>query len=1790
MAVDYSIPGKGTARKTGYVINEYLYDTTGKIIKRPWEDRDSDLDSDIQYLYNYSVMFRGVIDPTSMKPGIDFTVSPGDLFISNAAGLITDSDWVGIHGKAVEENFVLFFKDSEWIFFGGTGGGKDSDSVAGLESIAWKESVKSLAGVPAAGTRSNVDFNQLTITSKTNSMFISQDSDNTWLVVAEPPGKGTKILDAVAYDSDKLWVSTTKAGPSFSGRLKFRDAFEDSEIKILGAISNATVTPAPEDSEVILIVSDSEIDAFAIQISRTIPKDRRTILEYVDATTGERSAIFSEDGVGYRRLNPWEEYTLKDMDSDIQQKIREAQRTVGYPAGSILAFAGGNLPTGFALCDGTLFNRHAYPKLYNLLGSDRLPDLRGQFLRGWNRDSDGFGNHRPLLSHQGDAVGQHTHTYQDSTAYAQNFISGGPSGGFRNNQNITKTTDGNIDSEGETRPENVAVLYGIALYDGAGVTFDSDIITSIMQELFLGPIDSELFSLDSDLRMEIHDRRSDDSDILVIINDQDSEFRRMLDSERRDMRADDSDIYNGYHAVYPKFEIFNRVNWRQSGAGASDKVLINEAGEARMPGVFGNVHWHGWIWEDWQKRVIIYSDSEKFIYNEVHPDNPVVVTKGNTMYRRRELSPRIFSSYDSDDSIQGFGALYSFDYSIYSDSDNGGTLKWFVDSELTLHEQDSEYRETTKWLIEEAWRVIRKLKRLEHQIDSDRHVSMADDSEIILAIRDLDSEIYRRLDSDKHDWLADDSEIRLLITDLDSEIRRLMDSDKHDQLADDSEIRLMIADLDSEIRRLMDSDKHDQLADDSEIRIMIADLDSEIRRLMDSDKHDQLADDSEIRLMISDLDSEVRRMMDSDKHDQQADDSDLFETIMDLLDSDKHDMIARDSDIYNGYTSVVPRYVIGPITTNAITSGLAFEAYVYRNDNTVDRVTRFSGWTYNNWNNRLIIFDSDGTVLYNQPHATEPTSVSDGQIQYDRGADAGVNAEIRNPDSDALLSGFGDLYSFTTTIFEDSDNGGTLQALVETGKNLHERDSDYRETLTWIIEETLQNAQRVTASATGLDSEIHDRIAADSDIFWGNYGVVVLSNLTNQSYPRDLLGGQLNYLTATNTYTIAPSTDTGWIWNPARTEIIIMIGGVVETVFSSPTNVSHFTVGDVTYTRNAVEAGINVGYRVNGAASGNVQFYSFDRREQTGTRLQTIIDSENINLTDYTEETNELIQFLINHIQDQDSDLNDDLDSETHARMAFDSDLLVDLDSDFHDLLADDSDIRRMIDSDKHDQLADDSEIRIMIADLDSEIRRMMDSDKHDQQADDSDLYTLINEHLDSERHETLAWDSDIYNGYRSVKPRFVTGPTLVPARTTGLAFEAYVYRPDDSVDRVTSFGGWTYNNFNNRLIIFANDGTILYNQPHATEPLRVSAGQLLYERGTDVGVNAQLRHPDSDDIISGFGDLYSYFVTSFEDSDDGGTLIALGDSDLTLHQRDSDYYETTSWLIREAGRVINVLKHEERSRDSDRHTSMSDDSDILLLFNDLDSEIARMLDSEIHDRRSADSDLDARLDLIEFNQDLDYVRYDSDSDIEVRGIWFTNRDSEGYLTWNDDDVTLDLTINSEVTLQVGQEIITFARNETDSDIPNGTVVRIDGTTGSHLQIRRASNDSERSSSSSFGVTTQDIGANNGGFVTFEGKVRGLDTSGFAPGAALYLGENGQMIDSEVLSPKHLVFVGWVVRSHAHDGIVYVRINNGWELEELHDVLIDKEEEGKRHGQFLTYDSDMVVWTNTTIDVDYGTF
>ena len=56
------------------------------------------------------------------------------------------------------------------------------------------------------------------------------------------------------------------------------------------------------------------------------------------------------------------------------------------PVGTILPYVGGSAPTNFLICNGSTFNKDTYYKLYNILGTNVLPDLRGRFLQGANNN------------------------------------------------------------------------------------------------------------------------------------------------------------------------------------------------------------------------------------------------------------------------------------------------------------------------------------------------------------------------------------------------------------------------------------------------------------------------------------------------------------------------------------------------------------------------------------------------------------------------------------------------------------------------------------------------------------------------------------------------------------------------------------------------------------------------------------------------------------------------------------------------------------------------------------------------------------------------------------------------------------------------------------------------------------------------------------------------------------------------------------------------------------------------------------------------------------------------------------------------------------------------------------------------------------------------------------------------------------------------------------------------------------------------------------------------------------
>jgi hypothetical protein len=132
--------------------------------------------------------------------------------------------------------------------------------------------------------------------------------------------------------------------------------------------------------------------------------------------------------------------------------------------------------------------------------------------------------------------------------------------------------------------------------------------------------------------------------------------------------------------------------------------------------------------------------------------------------------------------------------------------------------------------------------------------------------------------------------------------------------------------------------------------------------------------------------------------------------------------------------------------------------------------------------------------------------------------------------------------------------------------------------------------------------------------------------------------------------------------------------------------------------------------------------------------------------------------------------------------------------------------------------------------------------------------------------------------------------------------------------------------------------------------------------------------------------------------------------------------------------------------------------------------------------------------------------------------------------------------------------VIKTVRNQTGATLPIGTVVYINGASGNLPTIAKADASGDATSAQTIGLTQAAISNNSNGVIVLIGDVSGLNTSAFVDGTQLYLSTNGTFTSTKPYAPTHLVYVGIVTRSHASLGVISVKIQNGYELDELHDV------------------------------------
>lgn len=157
-----------------------------------------------------------------------------------------------------------------------------------------------------------------------------------------------------------------------------------------------------------------------------------------------------------------------------------------------------------------------------------------------------------------------------------------------------------------------------------------------------------------------------------------------------------------------------------------------------------------------------------------------------------------------------------------------------------------------------------------------------------------------------------------------------------------------------------------------------------------------------------------------------------------------------------------------------------------------------------------------------------------------------------------------------------------------------------------------------------------------------------------------------------------------------------------------------------------------------------------------------------------------------------------------------------------------------------------------------------------------------------------------------------------------------------------------------------------------------------------------------------------------------------------------------------------------------------------------------------------------------------------------------------------------------------------IVKNDGTSLITKGTPVYSTGSDGTNMLVGKASNTSEATSSKTMGLMQSDITTTGGtqtGFVITEGLLGGLNTAGTTAGDPVWLGPTGTLIyglANKPYAPNHLVFIGIVTKVSAGNGEIFVKIQNGFELDELHNVRIS----GETNNDVLTYNGSTQVWEN----------
>ena len=208
----------------------------------------------------------------------------------------------------------------------------------------------------------------------------------------------------------------------------------DNAVLLPGAISSQ-ITSTPEEADYVMVERAGALFKYTIESVKTllssifVPLAGGTMTGPLLLNTSNPSTSATAASKGY-------------VDATVSATI--------IP-GTIVMWGTSTVPAGWLECNGQ--STAGFASLTALFGTN-LPDLRGEFVRGWSNNRTTVDYPRDILSAQAQDVQPHTHSYTAPTVTSSN-VSGAASGSLPGTQSATTGSTGTT----ETRPRNVALMF-----------------------------------------------------------------------------------------------------------------------------------------------------------------------------------------------------------------------------------------------------------------------------------------------------------------------------------------------------------------------------------------------------------------------------------------------------------------------------------------------------------------------------------------------------------------------------------------------------------------------------------------------------------------------------------------------------------------------------------------------------------------------------------------------------------------------------------------------------------------------------------------------------------------------------------------------------------------------------------------------------------------------------------------------------------------------------------------------------------------------------------------------------------------------------------------------------------------------------------------------------------------------------------------------------------------------------------------------------------------------------------